>query len=142
MKKILLAVDGSESCNKAVNTVIELSYLIDFEVTILNVVEDKISIQATNKKGITDEINKHDSAKKSAKEIVTECANNFNEDTKVEKITREGVPAEIICEEAGKEDYDLVVISDMGRNSIQKFLLGSTTEKVVRHCKKSVLVAK
>ena len=143
MKKILLAVDGSDSCNKAVTSVVELSYLIDdMEITVLNVVEDVVSPQTINKKEIKQEFERHKKYEETSQEIVQSCANNFNEECKVRRIVREGNPSTEICKVADEGDYDLVVVADMGRSAIKKFLLGSTTERVVKHCNKSVMVVK
>lgn len=143
MKKILLAVDGSESCNKATNKTVELAEQLNSEVTILTVLEKNMSYDSythddyKNVKENKEKIDKHGEA------IVTECANTFNNPKiKINKLTKKGSPAEVICQVAEENDFDLIVVADMGRNAIKKFLLGSTTEKVVRHATTSVLVVK
>jgi nucleotide-binding universal stress UspA family protein len=39
-------------------------------------------------------------------------------------------------------DIDLIVMGSHGRTAIERFLLGSVAENVVRHSKKAVLVVK
>ena len=143
MKKILLAVDGSESCNKATNTTVELAEQLNAEVTILTVLEENVSFKAYSEKELKQIKNRKKELESHGETIVTECANTFsNPKIKIEKLTKEGSPAEVICQVAEDNDFDLIVVADMGRNAVKKFLLGSTTEKVVRHATTSVLVVK
>ena len=51
----------------------------------------------------------------------------------------EGVPAEIIVEYAASEDADLIVMSTRGQGGIQRLLLGSTTDRVLRSAHLPVL---
>ena len=54
----------------------------------------------------------------------------------------EGVPAEIIVEYAASEDADLadlIVMSTRGQGGIQRLLLGSTTDRVLRSARLPVL---
>jgi nucleotide-binding universal stress UspA family protein len=53
-----------------------------------------------------------------------------------------GDPADKICQYAEAIDADLVVIGTRGRGALRAALLGSVSEKVVRNCKRSVLVVK
>ena len=63
-------------------------------------------------------------------------------DVDVESIILEGNPANEIVDFAEKNDIDLIVMGTLGRTGIQRFLLGSVAENVVRHSKKSVLVVR
>lgn len=142
MRKILLAVDGSDSCNKAVGKVVELTKDLEAEVTIITIVEEKPSLQVSSKQKIDEEFSKMEEIREEAEQIAEKCAASFNTHDRVTTLVKEGNAAEAICEKANEEDYDFVVVADMGKGAVKKFLLGSTTEKVVRHCNKSVLVVK
>lgn len=143
MEKILLAIDGSKSCNKAIREVSRLCEALQAEITIITVIEENISLYVSTKKEATNTIDKYNLIDEKAKNMISSCENTLmNKSNKVKKVVKKGKPSEVICQEAVKGDYDLVVLADMGKNAVKKFLLGSTTEKVVRHCKKSVLIAK
>ena len=65
----------------------------------------------------------------------------LNEDSiKISHVIREGSPARVILETIEEEDIDLVVIGSSGKTGIDKFLMGSVAEKVVKSAKCSVLV--
>lgn len=53
-----------------------------------------------------------------------------------------GVPLREILRIAEEEDVSLIVLGSHGRSNIEEMLLGSVSEKVVRKCKKPVLVVK
>lgn len=58
----------------------------------------------------------------------------------VEFVTLEGHPAEKILDFAEKNAVDMIVVGSLGRNNVERFLLGSVSEKVVRNAKVPVLV--
>ncbi|WP_049927672.1 universal stress protein [Halopiger goleimassiliensis] len=53
-------------------------------------------------------------------------------DLDVEGEVREGSPSRVIAEEADRRDCDLIVMGTHGRGGIDRLLLGSVTERVVR----------
>jgi len=144
MEKILLPVDGSESCNKAINRTISLLEFIEAEVTILTVVEESPSLAgAPSKNRVNERLKNQEKLEEEAYNITGLCAEKLeNKAKKVNRKVEEGNPAYIICQEANSGDYSLVVVADMGKSAIKKFFLGSTTEKVVRFCSKTVMVVK
>ncbi|MGM0420648.1 MAG: universal stress protein [Bacillota bacterium] len=143
MKKILLAVDGSESCSKAVAETNDLAEKLGAEVTVLTVVEGYVTPELYSQSDAEKVVAKQKNMQEAGEEVVNSCVNIFNnESLRVNKMVKKGNPAEVICQVAEAEHYDLIVVADMGRNAIRRFLLGSTTEKVVRHASTSVLIVK
>ena len=51
-----------------------------------------------------------------------------------------GDPGTMIVQHAGSVDADLIVMPSHGRHSVKRWVLGSTTERVLRHSDKPVLV--
>jgi nucleotide-binding universal stress UspA family protein len=64
------------------------------------------------------------------------------ENVEVEAVILEGSPVHEIVNFAEGNDIDLIVMGSHGRTAIERFLLGSVAENVVRHSKKAVLVVK
>ena len=58
----------------------------------------------------------------------------------VEPLILEGHPAEEILNFAEKQDSDMIVIGSLGKTDIERFLIGSVSEKIVRNAKVPVLV--
>jgi nucleotide-binding universal stress UspA family protein len=59
-----------------------------------------------------------------------------------EPIILKGDPAEKILDFANKHDVDMIVVGSLGKSGIERFALGSVSEKVVRHAKVPVLVVR
>ncbi len=142
MQKILLAVDGSKGCNKAVGKVYELAEETEMEVTVLTVLEK--SIPTTYSEEYAREIySRREEMKEEAKEMLNKCSQELEgKVNRLKKVVKTGVPSDVICETAETGDYDFVVVADRGRGAVKRFLLGSTAEKVTRYSPVSVIVVK
>lgn len=57
-----------------------------------------------------------------------------------EPVLLEGVPADKIIETVIADDIDLLIAQARNLSALQRFVLGSTTEKLVHYCPSSVLV--
>lgn len=68
---------------------------------------------------------------KYGQEIVTEAAAQFG-DAETETAVREGTAFEAVLDYAEAHDIDMVVMGTHGRTGLDRYLLGSVTEKVVR----------
>ncbi len=150
MLKILAAIDGSKSCEKSAQKAEELALLCGSDLTFLTIIEPKLEF-IRDEEEFKESRKNIELEKEKSNKMLQECNEIYNEcqlvgqdcDVKVDRVVMEGVhPADKICNYAEQNGYDLIVISDKGRTNIKKFLLGSVTEKVVRHSKVSVLVVK
>ncbi|HET8689549.1 MAG TPA: universal stress protein, partial [Methanosarcina sp.] len=63
-------------------------------------------------------------------------------DVEVESVILEGHPAEKIVEFAEQNGIEIIVMGTLGRTGLDRFLLGSVAENVVRHSKTPVLVVR
>ena len=61
-------------------------------------------------------------------------------DIELSLMVEEGSPADVILDAIEKKGVDLVVMGSAGRTGINRFIMGSVTEKVVKSAKCSVLV--
>ena len=59
-----------------------------------------------------------------------------------EGVVLEGDPAHTILEFAELNKVDMIIMGSLGKGGLERFLLGSVADKVVRHSKISVLVVK
>ena len=60
----------------------------------------------------------------------------------VESVILEGNPANEIIDFAENKDIDLIVMGTHEKTELQRFLVGSVAENVIRHSRKAVLVVK
>ncbi|MFP4654265.1 MAG: universal stress protein [Methanohalobium sp.] len=138
-KRILIATDGSKNSQNAVNSGIEIAKMNNAEVYALYVIPPVSAPSAQRSRGWAESLKQDltEDGKESTKHV-KDVGSNAGID--VESVLLEGDPGEEIISFADKNNIDLIVIGSLGRSGIQKFLLGSVAEKVVRNSKKHVLV--
>jgi len=146
MKKMLIAYDGSDASKKAIEMVLKCADKDD-EITLLTVVPAELSESSFTKMLLpTIDLSSYvksgsfkekaiESLKKISKEIQTEVA-------KVNIVAESGDPADEILISAKKYDSEIIVLGYKGYGKEGRFLLGSVTDKVVRHATVSVLVVR
>ncbi len=143
-KKILIATDGSEHVKKAVTHAIELAKLHKAELHAVYVMDIKTdygpkSYLSTDisTEGLERILRQEGDA---AIKYVEDMAKK--EDLSVEKWIIKGHPAQEIMKLAEEQSVDLIVMGTLGRSGIEKFLLGSVAEKVIRNSNIPVLTVR
>ena len=139
-KKILIATDGSEHTKNAVNYGIDLAKNTGAKLHAIYVVDTAAfaSIPMDAAWESMYELLKQEGDE--ATKYVSEKAEEESLD--VEKSTIEGHPAEEIIKYAENNSIDIIVMGTLGKSGLDRFLLGSVAEKVVRNSKIPVLVVK
>jgi nucleotide-binding universal stress UspA family protein len=145
-QKILIATDGSKYSQTAVLQGMELAKLMGAKVYALYVFDKKAyippvletSIHLGSKWDITEEMLRQEGA--DAIEYAKKVAKDKGID--YEGLVLEGDPAHEILEFAEQNKVDLIIMGTLGKGGLEKFLLGSVADKVVKHSKISVLVVK
>jgi len=146
MKKMLVAYDGSEASKKAIDVVLKCADKDD-EITLLTVVPAELSESSFTKMLLPtidlSNVVKSGSFKQKAKESLTKLVKHIEpEVSKVNIAVESGDPADEILISAKKYESDIIVVGYKGYGKEGRFLLGSVTDKVVRHASKSVLVVR
>ena len=143
-RKIMVATDGSELAKKAVDTAIEISKngqgkLYAVHVIPLREYYSSIppAIDAEWVKAMEEHL-RIESQETIA--YVEEAGREAN--IEIEPVILEGNPVNEIVDFAEKNDIDLIVMGTHGKTGIQKFLIGSVSENVVRHSERAVLVVR
>ncbi|NOZ59652.1 MAG: universal stress protein [Euryarchaeota archaeon] len=137
-KSILIPTDGSEIAEEAVRHGVRLAKALNAKVYGLYVIDIsafagipteavwesmRVLLEEEGKRALA-------SVEELAKELGVEC----------ETIIREGIPAEDIVSVAREKGADLIVMGTAGRTGLDRFLLGSVAEKVVRTSSCPVMV--
>ena len=146
MKKMLVAYDGSDASVKAVEMVKKCGYKDD-EVTLLTVVPAELAESSFTKMLLPtidlSSVVKSGSFKEKAMESLKKIVGNIKDSVgKVNIVVEAGDPADEILITAKKYESDIIIIGYKGYGKEGRFLLGSVTDKVVRHASKSVLVVR
>jgi nucleotide-binding universal stress UspA family protein len=146
MKKLLVAYDGSDASKKAIETVLKCSNKQD-EITLLTVLPAELAESSFTKMLLPtidlSSIIKSGSFKEKAMESLNKVSKQIETDvSKVNTMVESGDPADEILITAKKIDADIIIIGYKGYGKEGRFLLGSVTDKVVRHASTSVLVVR
>jgi len=146
MKKMLVAYDGSDASKKAIEMVLKCANKED-EVTLLTVVPAELSESSFTKMLLpTIDLSayvKSGSFKEKAKESLSKIAKQIeSEVSKVNIVAEDGDPADEILITAKKYESDIIIVGYKGYGKEGRFLLGSVTDKVVRHASVSVMVVR
>jgi len=138
-KKIMVATDGSKPARKAIETGIDIARLSGAKIYAVYVVVptthsardfgwEKAAMEHFRNEG------------KRATGFVEETAKVAG--IEVESVLLEGHPADEIVKFAEQNDIEMIVMGTLGKTGLDRFLLGSVAENVVRHSKISVLVVR
>jgi len=144
-QRILLPTDGSTYAEKAARHAIWIAGKSGAEIIALNVVDTSslVGLPAEDLTVKVTEILKEEGKKSldEISEILTDTKKEFNlqKFIRITMETKDGSPADEILKAIDEEDIDLVVMGTSGKHGLDRFLLGSVTEKVVRSAKCPVL---
>jgi len=127
---VLLPVDGSEPSDAAVAHAGAIASQFDAAVHVLNVVDLPTEAVSAGVGGGTSNV--IEALHEDAEELVAETAAALPERVESTTAVIEGAPAAAIREYADEHDADLIVMGTHGRTGVERVLLGSTTERVVR----------
>lgn len=151
-KKVLVAVDGSEPSNRAIDYAVEISTKWGARLIVL-VVVPKTTIPVFPDQGMGSssilaygELARYEERMKEVYQNVLNDAltkvKSKNKELEAEGILKEGRPSSTIVDVAEKNGVDLIVIGSRGVGGITGWILGSTSRKVVDSCTKPILVVK
>jgi nucleotide-binding universal stress UspA family protein len=132
--RILFPTDGSEGATVALEHVLDLADASDATLHVLSVPETTFDRAAgVNEALVEDRV--------AAGEEYVAAAADRAEERGVETVTavEEGEPHATIVEYADRHAVDLVVMPTHGRKGLERLLLGSVTERVVRRANVPVL---
>lgn len=144
MKKILLPTDGSENAHRAGEYAIseadlgaDIIVLYVIDVDYLNALPQQ-DLRKKLEEGLKEEGKKEIEDFKQKLED-TQCEGHCKNVNLITMI-KEGKPADVILKTIDEEDIDQVIMGKSGKHGIEKLILGSTTDRVVRGAKVPVNV--
>jgi nucleotide-binding universal stress UspA family protein len=147
--RILLAIDGSEQSEAAVDEIARQHFPADSEVRVISVVEPPHFPETFPGGGgnmsLYVEIEK--TARERARTAVDKAAAKLRTDegSRQLNVTTEvpsGSPKRVILEEAEAFGADLIVVGSHGHGMLERFLLGSVSQAVALHARCSVEIVR
>jgi len=142
--RILLAIDDSKGSQAALKSVVTRICSSGIEVKVLHVLEPPSHLLGREMKAYDPEFEAVWNARRDqAKALVSKAMETIREaGLSVTPALQEGDPRSQIIDVAKEWHADLIVLGSHGRTGLQRFLLGSVSEAVVRHAHCSVEIAR
>lgn len=144
INRILVPVDFSEHCSRVLMYAREIAALHDAEIDILHVVE-RPSFPSFYKMGEEAMFGKVESLYKKASEALKQCmdeAEGPDVESGISFHVEEGHPGHEITAFAAEYDSDLIIISTHGLSGMERVIMGSVADRVVRDAPCPVFVIK
>lgn len=140
--RILVATDGSEYSDKAVQHAIDLAKSFGAELIVISVVNmESVAYIEEPTSDIYCQI--QEKLEKRANDILDGVEKKATrENLLVKKIVQTGDTAAVTVELAKREGADLIVVGTRGLLGVKRVVLGSSAEKIVRWAEIPVLVVR
>jgi nucleotide-binding universal stress UspA family protein len=140
LKVILVPLDGSELAETVLPKVVELAITLGLEVVLVRAYQTPYTAYATAYAISYEELTAE--ARNEALRYLEKKAEALKKQglEKVSFVAPEGIAAEEIISLGRKNPESLIAMCSHGRSGVQRWVLGSVAERVVRHCGDPVLV--
>jgi nucleotide-binding universal stress UspA family protein len=137
-ERILVATDGSEKNQPAVKKGLEIARECRSTIYAIYVIDETPFTSAQAEVSTADLYNQLQDEGKRAVEQVKLIADGVKVETRI----LSGKPAQVITEFASRNQVDLIVVGSQGKSGLERFLLGSIAESIIRMADCMVLVVK
>lgn len=133
VEKVLFPTDFSEGSFHALPYAADLSKHYNAKLYILHIVYDVFKATDSHIPHVSADELYREISDWARKEIDSCCIEEIRGLPKVEKLILKGIPHEEIINFAAEEKIDMIIIGTYGKKGIERFIFGSTAEKVVRN---------
>lgn len=142
MKTILIALDNNVGAQKVAASGFELSEALNAHTILMHVTSDSTYYSSLNYSPImgfdaysnsdVKQTNAVDELKRTAQDYLDNAKLGLGDET-IETVLKQGDYAENILQTAKEVDADIIVVGTHSRKGLDKVLLGSVAEKVLRN---------
>jgi len=136
IKKILFTTDFSEGTSHALSYALDIANKYGAKLHIFHVVYNSFIYPGLHIPHGSFDIVKKEMEEAANKALRKICASAGESCKDIESSVAHGVPYEEILKYAKEHNFDMIIIGTHGRKGLDRALLGSTAERVVRnsHC--------
>lgn len=138
MKRIVVGVDGSENCERAVDLAVRLAKGYGAELALFHV-SWPVFVSRAAQPSLYAQL--EEATARQADALLAKYGPRAdNQGVRVINVGVFGSPSQRIAEAAESEDVLMVVVGSRGRGAVASALLGSTSRQLVHDCMKPVIV--
>jgi nucleotide-binding universal stress UspA family protein len=135
-RNVLVTTDGSDCAARAVDHAIEIADACDATLHVLHAVEEAFVV-GPDVNAPSDYLKNLETAGRNAVEDIADQAEAAGVD--VRTAVEEGRSSDVIQRYAADNDIDMIAMGTHGRTGMDRVLLGSTTERLLRRSERAVL---
>jgi nucleotide-binding universal stress UspA family protein len=132
IQRILVPTDFSKHADAALQTAANLAKKFGAQISILHVVEPPVFPAMTMAGAASIPAIQQEISRACTEQLEKIASQELLRGIQVRTLQRDGRPFQQIVDVAKEEGADMIVISTHGYTGFKHFMLGSTTEKVVR----------
>lgn len=142
MKKVLIALDWNPTAQKVAETGYLMAKAMKAEIMLLHVIADQVFYSSAEYSPIMGfngfmetaefQLNSIESLKKASQKYLDKSKLHLG-DKSIQTIVKEGDFADSIIETAKEFKADIIVMGSHSRKWLENIVMGSVTEKVLRH---------
>ena len=144
LRSVIVPLDGSDVAETILSPVAALAKALDLQVILIRVYGLPLPTYGGDDYYVPDYLELKDQIRDEAEGYLNSRANLLRAQgvAEVSTVVIEGSAADAIIDLARKTPDNMVALSPHGRSGLQRWVLGSVTEKVVRHCQDPVLIVR
>ncbi|MCQ2559809.1 MAG: universal stress protein [Clostridia bacterium] len=140
-QKILVPLDGSAKAEKALLQAINLAKLTQGSITLLHVISELSPYLNDGLGGAYQQV--YQDLQVTGENILEKVQQKYvSEGVVLEGKIVWGNAAEEVCKEAEDNNYDLIIMGSRGLSEVKGFIMGSVSNRVVRHAVCPVLIVR
>ncbi len=141
-ERILFPTDFSEGALHTLSYAVDMAKSCNARLYLLHVIYDVASASGLYVPHVSFDQMYKDMEKGAQKELEKFGCEELKDLKNVEFTVLRGIPYEVILKFAQEKNIDIIVIGTHGRKGLDRFLFGSTAEKVVRYSPCPVLTVR
>ncbi len=137
MKRIVVAVDGSEHAERALRMGIDIASKFGADIRVVSVVEP--TYLPPEPYGLAEQVDK--ATREEAGRVVSVAVKSVTDaGVAAEGEVLDGSPADVVARVADEVGADLVVVGSRGKGALGRLFLGSVSDRLVHFLRRPVLV--
>jgi nucleotide-binding universal stress UspA family protein len=141
IRRILAVSWMTQYCQKTVHYAVSLAAKYGAELSVIHVI-DTLWAQGWNMPIMSQEEERRKEMERNQAELDNIISSEAKAGLKIKKIFKEGDPAEEILKVIGEEKIDLVILRAHEESRIERFLVGSSNDAIIRMMPCSIFLVK
>ncbi|MBI5740091.1 MAG: universal stress protein [Nitrospirae bacterium] len=142
VERILFPTDFSEGAQQALTYAVDLATHYEAKLYMVHVIYDLAKATGMHVPHVSHDEMYKELNKWAATEMDRCCHEELRGFQNIEKAVLKGIPYEEILKFAGDKKIDMIVIGTYGRSGLERFIFGSTAERVVRRAPCAVMTVR